>query len=270
LDRGTNAMPDQQREKSGLAGAVRILIVSAVRTFNTFKGLVGQQGFYRLLGFLVLIAFLKLIFKQMDYAYPTFMIREVGKGVPLGRLSGINNLAIILLVPVVGALTQRFRAYSMVIFGGSICALSVFIMTLPLSWFNGLANGLLGRCLGHGYLGLSGPVHPYYVMIFLFIIVLSLGESFYSPRVYEYAAAIAPKGQEASYSALSYIPFILPKLMVGTISGFLLAKYCPAEGPRRPELMWLVIALLTTVAPIGLIAFRRFLRVSEAGRETEG
>lgn len=270
LDPGPNETPGYERETSGIRRAVKITIASAVRTIHTFKALVGQQGFYRLLGFLVLIAFLKLIFKQMDYAYPTFMIRELGPGVPLGRLSGINNLVIILLVPIVGVLTQRFRAYSMVIFGGCISALSVFIMTLPLSWFNGLADSLFGRWLGQGYLGLSGAVHPYYLMVFLFIIVLSLGESFYSPRVYEYAAAIAPKGQEASYSALSYIPFILPKLMVGTISGFLLAKYCPAEGPRRPEIMWLVIALLTTVAPVGLMALRRFLRVPEAGRENDG
>jgi hypothetical protein len=158
----------------------------------------------------------------------------------------------------------------MVLFGGAVCALSVFIMALPLSWFNGLANGFIGHWLGHGYLGLKGAVHPYYVMIFCFVVVLSLGESFYSPRVYEYAAAIAPKGQEASYSALSYIPFLLPKILVGTIGGVLLAKYCPAEGPRQPQILWLVIALLTTIAPLGLILFQRFLRVPEAGRESPG
>jgi len=237
------------------------------RTVEMFRTLVAQQGFYRLLGFLVLIAFLKLIFKQMDYVYPKFGIRELGEGAPIGRLWGINNIIIIALVPVVGAFTQRFRAYNMVIFGGCICALGVCVRALPVNWFSGLASGWLGQLLGKGYLGLTGTVHPYYVMIFLFVLVLSVGESFYSPRVYEYAAAIAPKGQEASYSALSYIPFLLPKIMVGTISGVLLAKYCPANGPRDPGMMWLIIALLTAVAPIGLILFKPWLRVPEAGRE---
>jgi hypothetical protein len=86
--------------------------------------------------------------------------------------------------------------------------------------------------------------------------------------VYEYAAAIAPKGQEASYSALSYVPFFLAKLLVGTISGTLLARYCPAEGPRHSGMLWLITALITMIAPLGLLAFRKFLKVHEAGRES--
>jgi hypothetical protein len=31
--------------------------------------------------------------------------------------------------------------------------------------------------------------------------------------------------------------------------------------------MWLIFALAASVAPIGLIAFRRYIRVPEAGRE---
>ena len=53
-------------------------------------------------------------------------------------------------------------------------------------------------------------------MAALYLIVFSIGEAFYSPRVYEYAAAIAPPGQEASYGALAYLPFLVGKLLVGT------------------------------------------------------
>jgi hypothetical protein len=73
-------------------------------------------------------------------------------------------------------------------------------------------------------------------MITLFVIMLSIGEAFYSPRVYEYAAAIAPKGQEASYSALSYVPLLLAKIMIGIFSGKSLMKYCPETGPRHSKL----------------------------------
>ena len=104
-------------------------------------------------------------------------------------------------------------------------------------------------------------------MSFCFVLVLSFGEAFYSPRVYEYAAAIAPKGREASYGALSYVPFLLAKLFVGTVSGTLLAKYCPANGPHHPAMLWLVIALSATIAPVGLILLRRYIYVHEAGRE---
>ncbi len=67
--------------------------------------------------------------------------------------------------------------------------------------------------------GSTGSINPYYVMTALYLTVFSVGEAFYSPRVYEYAAAIAPAGQEASYGALAYLPFLIGKLLVGTAVG---------------------------------------------------
>lgn len=267
-DSGLQILPPRPKghTRGVLQSAAETIRKSAQDTVSLFGGLVRQDGFYRLLGFLLFIAFLKLIFKQMDYVYPKFGVRELGPGAPLGQLLNINSILIILLVPLVGALTQRFSAYRMVVLGGAISAASMFVMALPTAWFQPLADGWLGHLVAHIYLGLHGSVHPYYVMFPLFIVLLSIGEAFYSPRVYEYAAAIAPKGQEASYSALSYIPFLFAKLMVGTFSGVLLAKYCPEVGPRHPGTIWLITALMATIAPVGLIAFARFLRVHEAGR----
>ena len=239
---------------------------SAIDTVALFKRLLGQSGFYRLLAFLLLIGFLKLIFLQMDYVFPKFGIRELGNGAPIGHLSNINYILIIILVPVIGALTQEYSAYRMVVVGGAICALSVFVMALPTMWFQRPTQGFIGQWIGHGYLGVQGTIHPYYLMIAIYISIFSIGEAFYSPRVYEYAAAIAPKGQEASYGALSYIPFLIGKLLVGT-GGWLLAAFCPAQGPRNSGRMWLIFALAASIAPIGLVALRRYIRVPEAGRE---
>ena len=102
-------------------------------------------------------------------------------------------------------------------------------MALPTEWFVSAANGVFGQWLGHAYLGLQGSIHPYYVMSALYLIVFSIGEAFYSPRVYEYAAAIAPPGQEASYGSLAYLPFLVGKLLVGT-GGWLLAAFVPEQG----------------------------------------
>ncbi len=207
---------------------------SARESARLFAKLFSQTGVYRLLAFLLLIAFLKLIFMQMYYVYPKFGIRELGEGAPIGRLWGINSILIIVLVPFVGALTQRFPAYRMVTLGGIISAASVFIMALPTAWFEPLANGFFGHWLGHWYLGLKGSVHPYYVMIALFVVLLSFGEAFYSPRVYEYAAAIAPKGLEASYSALSYVPISARQIARGNLLGDAAGPVLP--GARRAAL----------------------------------
>ena len=248
---------------SGIGETVR---KSAIDTAHLFRRLIGQSGFYRILVFFLLIGFLKAIFLQMDYVFPKFGIRELGLTAPVGKLANINAIMIILLVPIVGALTQKFAAYRMVVIGGAICAAGVFIMALPTEWFLPAADSGTAQWLGHWYLGLQGSIHPYYVMTALYLVVFSVGEAFYSPRVYEYAAAIAPRGQEASYGSLAYLPFLVGKFLVG-FGGWLLARFCPEHGPRHSGTMWLIFALAASVAPIGLITLRRYIRVPEAGRQ---
>jgi MFS family permease len=254
------------RSASLLGGIVQTVRQTAIETVQLFRRLIGQSAFARILVFFLLIGFLKAIFLQMDYVFPKFGDRVLGMGAPVGRLANINGWMIIVLAPLVGALTQRLSAYRMVVIGGMICAAGVFIMALPTTWFQGAAESGFGRWLGHGYLGLQGAVHPYYIMTAFYLMVFSVGEAFYSPRVYEYAAAIAPKGQEASYGALAYLPFLVGKLLIGT-AGWVLAAFVPEQGPRRPELMWLIFALAASVAPLGLLVFRGYIRVPEAGRD---
>lgn len=239
---------------------------STMETAALFQRLVGQSGFYRLLVFFLFIGFLKAIFLQMDYVFPKFGDREMGLHAPVGKLAGINAILIIVLAPIVGALTQRLASYRMVVIGSVICTIGVFIMALPADWFVAAANGALGSALGHGYLQLTGAVHPYYIMSALYLTVFSIGEAFYSPRVYEYAASIAPPGQEASYGALAYIPFLIGKLLIGT-SGWLLAAFCPAFGQCQPQVLWSIFGLAAAAAPVGLLVFRRYIQVPEAGRD---
>ena len=270
---GTNGGPviDESSRDRGTApafwnGIGQTVRQSAIDTAQLFRRLIGQSAFYRLLAFFLFIGFLKAIFLQMDYVFPKWGIRELGLNAPVGKLSAINAIIIIFLVPIVGALTQKFAAYRMVVIGGAICAAGVFIMALPTQWFQLAADSVIGQWLGRGYLGVHGSLHPYYIMAALYLIVFSIGEAFYSPRVYEYAAAIAPKGQEASYGSLAYLPFLVGKVLVGA-GGWLLAAFCPEEGPRRSGTMWLIFALAASVAPIGLVVFRRYIRIPEAGRQ---
>ena len=255
----------EERERKTHPTILATVRASAAATLDLFGRLIRQSGFYRLLLFFLFIGFLKAIFLQMDYVFPKFGDREMGLHAPVGKLAGINAILIIVLAPVVGALTQRIASYRMVIIGSVICTVGVFIMALPTDWFVPAANSVIGHALGHSYLRLSGAVHPYYIMSALYLAVFSVGEAFYSPRVYEYAAAIAPPGQEASYGALAYIPFLVGKLLIGT-SGWLLAAFCPEHGECRPAMLWLIFALAASIAPVGLLVFRRYIRVPEAGR----
>jgi MFS family permease len=242
---------------------------TAVQTGRLFVALVRHPAFRRLLLFLLMIGLLKIVFNIMDAVLPTFAEREIGIGGKnsVGRLNAVNSILILVLAPLVGSLTKRIPAYPMVIFGGFVTAAAFTFMVLPADRFIGLASSPFGRWFGHQYLLIEGVIHPYLIMILLWQIVFSIGEAFYSPRVYEYAVAIAPKGQEASYASLSAVPLLMGKLINSAAFAGLLTRFCPAEGPRDPGKMWLIVGLMVLVAPIGLLVFRRFIRVPEEGRE---
>lgn len=228
-----------------------------------------SPGFSKLLAFLLMIGLLKIVFNLMDYVLNPFTARVIDEEAvsKVGRLNATNSIMILVLAPMVGMMTRKYSSYVMVILGGFITALSFVFMSLPASSFEGVADGWLGRAIGNGYLGIVGQVHPYFVMIFLWQVVFSIGEAFYSPRVYEYAASIAPPGQEASYSSLSYIPLLIGKVATGLSFAGLLDRYVPEEGPRQPGMMWIIIGLMILVAPVGLLVLRKFIRVKEEGRE---
>jgi len=237
-------------------------------TAKIFGSVWKQKTFYRFLLFLTLIVGVKLVFYHFHYTFPKYGIRELGEGAKIGNLySVLNPVIIFTLVPIVGALSQKISAYAMIVVGSFISSIAVFFLAFPGSVYQGLAGGFLGDLIGHTWLGVEGAVNPLYVGITLCVVLFSIGEAIWSPRLYEYTAAIAPKGQEGSYMSLSLLPYFVAKFFVGVLSGRLLAAYCPAEGPRESETMWLLVGLMAFVSPAGIFLLRKYIRVHEEGRD---
>ncbi len=261
--------PVEKTEGSVFAAMYKKAAVTAKTTIRIFTSVCAQATFHKFLAFLALVVCVRLIYYHMSFTFPKYALRELGEGAPIGHLFGVlNSVCVIILVPVVGALTQRFAAYRMVIFGSLLSAASLFFLAVPQQWFVPLANGWYGHLVAKTWLGIPGAViSPLYVSITFAGILYSIGESFWSPRLYEYTAAIAPKGQEASYMALSTLPYFLAKLCVGMLSGVLLTKFCPATGPRDSGMLWFIIGTMALATPIGLIVLRKYIQVKEEGRE---
>jgi len=253
--------------RAGPGSALTAVRRTAVETVRTFAAVWREKTFYKFLAFLALVVGVRLVFYHMQVTFPKFAIRELGEGAPIGQLWGmLNPLLIVVLVPLVGALTGRISSYAMVLAGTAISAASVLLLAIDPAVFQPLADGWLGDLVARRWLGVEGAVNPWYVSIALFAVLLSVGEAFWSPRLYEYTAAVAPKGKVGSYMALSLLPYFLAQFGVGMLSGRLLAAYVPAEGARDPATLWLIVAAMAAVCPIGLLAFRRWLRVPEEGR----
>ena len=270
-DEGVRIEPERPKySHEPLLKAAGLSLRDALREWKRiFTGLWTQPAFYRFLAFLTLAVAVRLIIFNWYYIFPKYGIRELGEGAPIGRIFlSLNTGLIIILAPIIGALTQRLSAYKVVIIGSFIAAASVFFMAMPPQWFRPLADAWLGELIAHRWLGVKDlAVNPLYVAIVLSVVVYSIGEAFYSPRLYEYPAAIAPKGQEASYMSLSFLPYFVAKFFVGGLSGFLLRAYCPAQGPRSSGTMWAIIGVMAMITPFGLLVFRRYIQVPEAGRQ---
>jgi hypothetical protein len=269
-EKGVTITPPKPSTAGGnpLENSLASIRETGTKTVRIFASLWGQRAFYRFLAFMALVVGVRMIFYHLNYTLPDFAVRELGKGAPFAQVSSmLNSLLILALVPLCGVLTQKISAYRMVTVGSFISACSVLFLSAPPEWFQPLADGWLGKLICHKWLNVPGPVNPVYIAIFLFTIGLSIGEALWSPRLYEYAASIAPRGQEASYMALSLLPYFFAKFGAGTLSGVLLASFCPATGPRNPQLMWYLVACMAVVTPLGTILLRKHLQVQEAGRE---
>ncbi len=95
-----------------------------------------------------------------------------------------------------------------------------------------------------------------------------MGEAFWSPRLYEYTAMIAPKGREGTYMALASAPNFAAKLAVGGISGSLLATFCPSEGHCNGRSMWLAVALMTITSPVLMLLLRQFIEPDDVSEDS--
>jgi hypothetical protein len=69
----------------------------------------------------------------------------------------------------------------------------------------------------------------HYMMAILCMVLLSIGEVIWSPKLNEYTAAIAPPGQEGTYLGLTMVPWFLAKTVVSVLSGHMLQRWSPEK-----------------------------------------
>jgi len=188
---------------------------------------VRTKTFWRFLLVCLITLNVRMIFRHLDATLPKYMVREFGENVPKGTIYSINPAMIICMVPIITAATSKVDPLVMIHYGTYISAASVFLLAMSTS--------------------VTASI--------LFIIILSIGEAIWSPRLYDYTMSVVREGREGTYMALSSAPLFLAKLPVGFLSGYLLEKYCPKEGHRESRMMWLIIALLTASSPVFLTIF---------------
>ena len=175
---------------------------------------------------------IRIVYRSLDATLPKFMERTIGEGAYYGTILMLNPLSILIFTPLLTPLVYYFSNYTLICIGGFISSASCLIMLLPQSYTTCVA----------------------------FSIVLGIGESIWSPRFYEYSIAVAPKGKEGTYMALTSAPLFFASMIAGVMSGSLLEGFCPEDGAKgNCWMVWLVITCVAMTSPILLFAFRKWI-----------
>lgn len=194
-----------------------------------------EPAIYRLIVLILLIVGVRAIFAYLYLLMPKYWLRTIGEDAAIGTLQAINPILIVAGIILFIPLVNRFRLFSMLVYGSMLSGASLLILAVPWQWFSG------------------DIARAHYTMAIVCMVVLSLGEVVWSPKLYEYTAAIAPEGQEGTYLGLSMVPWFLAKSLVSGLSGHLLGRWCPEGIGERmvagevgywqtPAAMWLVLA----------------------------
>ncbi len=140
-----------------------------------------------------------------------------------------NPILIFILVPVIAAATRKVKVYTMMIAGTAVMAAPAFLLTFG----------------------------PYPALLGAYIVIMTIGEAMWQPRFLQYAAEIAPEGRTGEYMGVAQLPWFLTKVLVPLLySGWMMDRYCPAEGVRNTGFMWLVFGCIAICSPILLTLAR--------------
>jgi len=195
-----------------------------------------SSTFWRFMAVVMSFVMIRLIFGHLNATVPKWMTREFGESTPYELYIGINPALIIVFVPICTRLCDALalKMETSLLVGAMISGFSPFILV---------------------------AFAPNTLAVVVFVVIFSIGEAIWSPKLLEYTVAIPQEGREGVYVACGSAPLYLSKFMAGATSGYLLQTYCPrpdvsgnADGCQTRSL-WLAIALTTSVTPVILLVF---------------
>ncbi len=259
---------------------------AAKKTVEMLKSVISEKYFWIFLGIITLTIFVRMVFFQFHYTFPKYGLRVLGLDAKIGTIYGVINPALIVfLVPLFALFTKKISSYKLLVIGSIVSAGSCFIVLIPQQALAFLSTTALGEIVFVKFLGnypdmtalAANPPNPFYWVFILFIVVFTIGEAIWSPKLMQFTAEMAPKGKEGTYLALAILPFFLAKLIAGPMSGILLNAYVPvgankeiaANYPDHP-MVWVWIGAMAIITPIGLLVFRKIFAHQKASGHASG
>ncbi len=220
--------------------------------FQIAREVLADSTFWRLVVIIMLLLGVRSVFYYMYLLMPKYWVRLIGPDALVGTLNAINPFLIVFGVFLFIPFANKFNIFKMLVYGAMISAFSLFFLGLPWQWFG------------------SDMAFSHYAMSIAALVVLSIGEVIWSPKLSEYTAAVAPEGQEGSYMGLTMVPNFLSKMLISLASGHMLAYWVP-EGVgeavkngtigywQSPAGMWTILGLFALSGPILCLVIKGWL-----------
>ena len=168
-----------------------------------------EPAFARLLVLIALILGVRAVYTYLYLLMPKYWERTIGPTAAIGVLNMINPIGIVIGLILFIPFANKFKVYSLLVYGAMVSAFSLFPMALPWQWYGG------------------DIARAHYIMAILCMVIVTVGEVLWSPKLNEYTAAIAPKGQEGTYLGFSMVPWFVAKTVVSLLSGHMLTRWSP-------------------------------------------
>lgn len=202
--------------------------------WNMIKLTMKEAKFWRLVALCTVFIGVRLIFVHLNATFPKFFTREVGANVPFELIIAVNPAFIMVFVPLFTSVIEHFKfgSYPVLLLGATITSLS----PLPLA-FN----------------------EDSYTAALTFVVILSVGEAIWSPKLYEHTVAVSPVGREGTYGALAVTPIFASMFLAGGFSGHLLQEHCPHSGHCNGYTIWMMVFMTTITSPLILLLCRSCL-----------
>ncbi len=207
---GETMVRREDQAETAAEGAQRVgEAVERKNPFAILRDVIHEPALLRLIVLIALTLGVRAVYVYLYMLMPKYWERTIGADATIGLLNAINPVGIVIGLILFIPLANKFRVVNMLVFGSMVSAFALVPMAMPWRIFS------------------ADIAYAHYEMAILCMAILTVGEVLWSPKLYEYTAAIAPRGQEGTYLGFSMIPYFLAKTIVSWFSGDWLMRWSP-------------------------------------------
>jgi len=174
-------------------------VAASRRSWRSLRALLAMRVFWRALWLSVCLFWISKQWGDLDQLLPAYLERQFGEDIPIYTIHSINTWVCMLGPSIAAALTSHLEAFSVMLPGLWVMALS----PAPLVLFPGIAASAA------------------------WVVLMSVGEVIWSPRQSAWIASLAPDGREGVFLALLSLKSLITAIPSTAFNGMLNDAYNP-------------------------------------------